>query len=126
MIITVLILTILAGIAIPSYEVIQRKTIEWELKLALRTIRNAIDRFYDANNRYPKNLNELLKKDIYGKKYLRVIPIDPLTGKRDWLTISSTDDPDDFIRLFSDKRDVYDIRTRSKLKDRNGEPYDNW
>jgi len=124
--ISVLILAILASAAFPVIKVSNRKTKEMELRAVLREVRSAIDKYYDKNRKYPKDLEELLKKDASGIRYLRRIPIDPLTGERKWFTISSTDDNDDFIRLFSDKQDVYDIRSLSKAKSLKGVPYNEW
>jgi general secretion pathway protein G len=124
--ISVLILGIIAAATFPVIRVSERKTKEIELRAVLREMRGAIDKYYDVNNKFPKSLEELTKKDKFGNRYLRRIPIDPLTGNRKWFTISSSDDEDNFIRLFSDKNDVYDVRSLSDKKSLSGVPYNEW
>jgi general secretion pathway protein G len=53
----------------------------------LATMRDAIDKFYGDLGRYPDELDELVRK-----KYLRSIPVDPLTDKPNW-TVVAPDDP---------------------------------
>jgi general secretion pathway protein G len=51
------------------------------------TLRDAIDKFHADQGRYPDDLEE-----IVSKKYLRQIPLDPVTEKADWLVLAPTDD----------------------------------
>ncbi|MDD2716611.1 MAG: prepilin-type N-terminal cleavage/methylation domain-containing protein [Candidatus Wallbacteria bacterium] len=124
--VSILIIAVLAKVALPVYEVTSRRALEWELKADLREIREAIDKYFDLHQSYPKTLEDLIQKDSQGKRYLRRIPEDPLTRKSEWFTISSSDDRDNFVRLFSDKTDVYDIRTTSDLKSLEGTQYNEW
>ncbi len=50
------------------------------------TLRDAIDKFNADRGRYPDDLQELVIK-----KYLRQIPLDPVTEKADWMVIAPTD-----------------------------------
>lgn len=50
------------------------------------TLRDAIDKFYADQGRYPNALDELV-----GKKYLRQIPLDPVTEAANWVVIAPTD-----------------------------------
>lgn len=53
----------------------------------LAALRDAIDKFYGDLGHYPDELEELVKK-----KYLRSIPVDPLTDKPNW-TVVAPEDP---------------------------------
>ncbi len=106
---------------------IKRNT-EMQLKKNLIQIREAIDRYYERENKlrpdapdhtkYPKTLDVLVHE-----KFLRKVPEDPVTGNQEWRTLSSTDPPD---TMFSDKANVYDIRSKSEKAAIDGEPYKEW
>src|SRR3954471_2435717 len=104
----VVIMAILAGAAIPLARTSIRRTKERNLRAALWEMRDAIDRYKDAADRgafqiklgsegYPPDLETLVKGvDVNGKKlrFLRRIPVDPMTGNADWGLRSMQDDPD--------------------------------
>ena len=52
----------------------------------IATIRDAIDKFYGDTGKYPDTL-----QDLVTKKYLRDIPVDPLSEKRDWVPVPPAD-----------------------------------
>jgi general secretion pathway protein G len=52
----------------------------------LATMRDAIDKFYGDQGRYPDALDELVSK-----RYLREVPVDPMTEKPDWTILPPTD-----------------------------------
>jgi len=101
------ILMILSAMAVPLLRVGLQREREHELKDALWMMRDAIDRYKDAADRgafqikvgsegYPPDLDTLVTGvDVGGKKlkFLRKIPIDPLTGKAEWGMRSMQDDP---------------------------------
>jgi general secretion pathway protein G len=62
----------------------------------MATLRDAIDKFHADQGRYPEDLEE-----IVGKKYLRQIPVDPVTEKADWLLVAPTD---------NSEGNVYDVQ----------------
>jgi general secretion pathway protein G len=82
---------------------------------------------------YPKSLTMLLGVTLTGeeaavrgtttKRYLRAIPLDPMTGKNDWQIRCYTDPPDGFSWCGSD---VYDITTQSQDVALNGTKYREW
>jgi general secretion pathway protein G len=139
------VLVILAGVAIPVAHTMVKRQKELELRQALRTIREALDRFQFDTERYPgiraQYLNatneegypEELKLlyegvevgDAAGTKikYLRRLPVDPMTGKREWGTRSSRDRPD---ALFSDGINIFDVHTLSEKKALDGTYYREW
>jgi len=139
------ILIILASVTIPVAHTMVKRQKELELRQSLRTIREALDRFQFDTERYPgiraQYLNatneegypEELKWLVEGVeigdaagtriKYLRRIPVDPLTGKREWGTRSSRDRPD---ALFSDGINIFDVYTLAEKKGLDGTEYREW
>lgn len=105
------ILSLLTSMAVPLARYKVRRDKERELRAALREIHKAIDDYKDAANAgkfqvklgtegYPESLEQLvegvtLSGSADGKKikFLRRIPIDPMTGARDWGKRSMQDDP---------------------------------
>lgn len=128
LIVCTVIIGVLASTAVPISKNFVRHEKEQALRVHLRMIRKAIDRYYESK----KKLNpELEDKDLYPKtledivsaRKLRKIPIDPFTKKRDWLTISSTDDLKSDV---TDGYNVFDVRSSSNLKSAKGESYRDW
>ena len=128
MLFSLLILSTLLLLASPLSENDYRREKEALLRQNLMTIREAIDRYWREqdrknprkpyNSKYPHNLQELV-----AKRYLRKVPIDPMTGKSDWRVISSTDKPD---ALISNRENLFDVRSRSDKIGSNGIPYNKW
>jgi type II secretory pathway pseudopilin PulG len=58
------------------------------------------------------------------KIYLREIPIDPITGERDWCVLSSYDPPDEGCA--GSPVNVFDVRSKAKGEALNGEKYSDW
>jgi general secretion pathway protein G len=100
-------------------------------------MRDAIDRYKDAADRqafqikvgtegYPPDLDTLVKGvDANGKKirFLRKIPVDPMTGKAEWGQRSVQDDPD------SDSwggQNVFDVYSQSLGTAMDGSKYKEW
>lgn len=147
LIITLAILAMLAAATLPlAFNTVKRNR-EVELHRALRELRNGIDsykRYSDQTNPtgqlipieertltgYPKTLEILVKgftpaNQVEDKKlrFLRKIPIDPTTGKADWVVTSSTDDPDS---VSSNGEDVFDVHSKSDGVGLNGTKYKDW
>ena len=137
MIVAVSILAILTGMAVPLVRVKVQREREVELRRDLWEMRDAIDRYKDAADRgafqikagtdgYPPDLDTLVKGvDVGGKKvrFLRRIPIDPLTGKDEWGMRSTQDDPD------SDSwggQNVFDVFSKSQGEALDGSKYAQW
>jgi general secretion pathway protein G len=58
------------------------------------------------------------------KIYLREIPIDPITGERDWCILSNYDPPDEGCS--GTPANVFDVRSKAKGEALNGEKYSDW
>ena len=137
LIVATTILIILTGMAVPLAQVSIKRERERELRAALWTMRDAIDRYKDAadrggfqtkvdSNNYPPDLDTLVKGvDVAGKKlkFLRRIPIDPMTGKDEWGMRSMQDDPT------SDswgEQNVFDVYSKSEGTALDGTKYKEW
>jgi len=137
LIVTVAILGILASVAYPIARFQIQRQKEQVLRDHLWTMRRAIDNYKDAadrkafrvsidSNGYPPDMNTLVNGvDVQGKKvkFLRQIPVDPMTGKKDWVLRSMQDDPD------SDSwggQDVFDVHSASEGTALDGTKYNTW
>src|SRR5215471_4781678 len=108
LVVAITILLVLMGAAVPVVRFTVKRQKETELRRDLWEMRAAIDRYKDAADRnafriavdsdgYPKDLDTLVKgEDVQGKKlrFLRRVPVDPMTGNTDWGLRSTRDDPD--------------------------------
>jgi general secretion pathway protein G len=138
--ITCTLLVILAAVVFPVARFTVRREKEMELRRCLRTMRNAIDdhkRFSDAGlipievggEGYPSELEDLTEGiDLVGQidkkqKFLRRIPIDPMTGEAEWGKRSVQDDWDS---TSWGGENVYDVYSLSEGVGLNGVPYSQW
>ncbi len=137
LIITVAILGFLASAAVPLARWNIKREKERELRTDLWEMRHAIDAYKDAADKggiqtkvesgnYPPDLDTLVKGvEIQGKKvrFLRRIPIDPMTGKAEWGMRSMQDDPngDSF-----GGQSVFDVYSKSQGTALNGTKYGQW
>lgn len=81
------IIGLLLAIATPRYVGTLERSKENALKQNLAVMREAISNFHTDQNRYPESLDELVEK-----KYLRAIPVDPVTDRSDtWIGLQSSD-----------------------------------
>jgi general secretion pathway protein G len=137
LIIAIAILMILTGAAIPLVRVTIKREKERELRRDLWEMRDAIDRYKDVadmgkiqikagSEGYPPDLETLVKGvDIGGKKmrFLRAIPVDPMTGKNEWGMRSMQDDPDSESY---GGQGVFDVYTKSEDTALDGTKYKTW
>ncbi len=131
------ILVILTSLAIPMARIGIKRERERELRHDLWEMRDAIDRYKDAADRgafqikvgsegYPPDLDTLVNGvDVGGKKvrFLRRIPIDPMTGDKEWGTRSMQDDPDSDSSGGDNVFDVFSKATGTAL---DGTEYKSW
>jgi general secretion pathway protein G len=137
LIIATAILVALSSLAVPLARVTIQREKERMLREDLWEMRDAIDRYKDAADRqmfrtkvdsqnYPPDLETLVKgEDVQGKKvrFLRKIPIDPMTGTTEWGLRSMQDDPQ------SDSwggQSVFDVFTKSQGTGLDGTKYKDW
>ncbi len=137
LIVAAAILAILASAAIPITRFQIKREKERELHYDLWMMRDAIDKYKDAADKgaiqikldsqnYPPDLETLVNGvDIQGKKvkFLRHIPVDPMTGKAEWGLRSMQDDPK------SDSyggQSVFDVYSKSQGTALDGTKYSDW
>jgi general secretion pathway protein G len=137
LIIATAILVVLSTMAVPLARLTITRAKEKELRIDLWQMRDAIDRYKDAADRggfqtkadsqnYPPDLETLVKGvDVNGKKirFLRKIPVDPMTGTIEWGLRSMQDDPD------SDSwggQSVFDVYSKSTGTGMDGTKYKDW
>lgn len=140
LIITTAILIILASTALPIARVTIQREKEAELRRDLLEMRTAIDRYKDLADKnqiqskagtegYPPDLETLVQGvPLAGKpgeriRFLRKIPVDPMTGNKDWGKRCAQDDPDSTSWCGDDVFDVYSQSTGTGL---DGTNYSNW
>jgi general secretion pathway protein G len=81
------IVALLLTIATPRYIPHVERARETTLRYSLKVMREAIDKFAGDQGRLPLDLDELVARN-----YLKAIPLDPITERRDtWLALSETD-----------------------------------
>lgn len=133
------ILVILASAALPvaRYSIVRAK--ESELRRDLREMKDAVDRYKDyadqqkirvevGSENYPPDLDTLVKGVQVGTaekkiRFLRKIPVDPMTGHADWGLRCVTDDPDSQSWC---GKNVFDVYSKSQGTALDGTKYSDW
>jgi general secretion pathway protein G len=149
LIVTLIILSVLALLVIPSTQMTMKRNKELELRRDLRTIRTAIDNYkknYDQavnekkiiptldKSGYPETLQELVDGYDFGglvtykKKFLRRIPVDPFNPPQPgeepkWGLRSFKDEPDSTNWGGEDVFDVYSLSGDTAI---DGTKYKDW
>ena len=107
------IIATLLTLAVPRYFGSVEKSKEAVLKQNLATLRDSLDKYYGDTGRYPDSLDDLVTK-----KYIRGIPLDPLTESAStWLLIPPVD---------PGKGAVYDVKSGAQGKANDGTAYGDW
>lgn len=142
LIVTLVILVVLTGIAIPVARNEARRRREGQLKYALSELRRAIDTYKTDCERglvgpldkkidddcFPHKL-EVLVEGIHPPnstktiRYIREIPVDPITGKAEWGMRSMQDEPDSATWGGQSVWDVFSLSDATAL---NGSKYRDW
>ena len=137
LIITVAIVGILATMAVPVARFQVKREKERQLRRDLWEMRDAIDRYKDAADKggmqlkvdsmgYPPDLQTMVDGvDVQTKKvrFLRAIPVDPMTKSTEWGLRSNQDDAD------ADSwggQNVFDVYSKSQGTAIDGTKYSTW
>ena len=144
LLIVVTVLMILASAVLPLAQVTSQRQREAELRRNLRELRTAIDKFKDSvdtglipttelrpdNEGYPPDLDKLvdgvaIANDATGRKlkFLRRIPIDPMTNDTEWGLRSYQDKPDS---TSWGGQNVFDVYSKSGGTALDGSKYKDW
>jgi general secretion pathway protein G len=135
------ILMVLTAMAVPMARHKIKRERERDLRIALKEIRTAIDKYKDMKDMgklgqlelgtegYPKTLEVLVEGEkmsgqVEGKmRFLRRLPKDPMTNSYDWGKRSLTDDPKG---TSFGGQNIFDVYTKSTDKASDGTPYSEW
>jgi general secretion pathway protein G len=107
------IIAMLLALAAPRYFNSVSKSKEAMLKQTLVVTREALDKYYGDNGRYPEDLEMLVSR-----KYLRKMPFDPVTGSSNTWIVVPPENPE--------KGAVYDVRSGAEGESREGTPFKDW
>jgi len=116
LIVVMSILSVLAAIALPRFEVTVIRAREAVLLENLFQLRDRLDQYQLDQGRYPGSLDDLVEAG-----YLREIPKDPITQMSEWTTVAA--EPDDDLGGDSG---VFDVHSTSEELGLNGVPYSEW
>jgi general secretion pathway protein G len=104
------IIATLMTLVTPQYFRQHTKAQETVLRHNLTSIRQSLDQYREDHGSNPQSLQELVNR-----RYLREIPIDPLTGKRDTWQLQASDD-----------QGLGDVRSGASGQGNDGTPYADW
>lgn len=111
MLIVLALIALLLTIALPRYLGSLDHSKEVALKEDLKVLRLTLDKYYADKGHYPTTLDELIDQ-----KYLRNVPIDPMTDSpQTWILVSSKD---------SDVKGIIDIKSGAVGIDKSGQSYE--
>ncbi len=142
LIIVIIIISVLATVAVPMVETSIKRGKEVRLRRHLRIIRVAIDEFqaFVEKNKinldkdrygFPESLEELVTGIEYRdktnhprvKKFLRRIPLDPMTNSLEWGLRSYQDKP---TATRWGGENIWDVFTKSEQKALDSSEYEDW
>jgi general secretion pathway protein G len=113
LLVVMMIVSLLIALAAPRYFGTLQKSKEAALRQTLAVTRDALDKFYGDNGKYPDNLDTLVSR-----RYLRSVPVDPITGSSTTWTTVAAQDPE--------KGRVYDLHSGAPGNGRDGTPFREW
>jgi general secretion pathway protein G len=113
LVVVLAIVALLLALATPRYFHSIDKSKETVLKANLALTRDSLDKYYGDNGKYPDQLATLVEK-----KYLRTLPMDPITeSTTTWIIVPPAD---------SEKGAVFDIHSGAEGNGSDGTPYREW
>jgi general secretion pathway protein G len=107
------IISTLLALAVPRYWGSVKRAEEATLKQNLALMRDAIDKHFADTGRYPDRL-----EDLVTRRYLRQVPLDPVTGTRDTWVLAPPPAPE--------PGRVYDVKSGSEATAIDGTPFNTW
>jgi len=116
--IVMVIITILAGIGLAVYGNSVQSAKEATLRTNLHGMREAIDQYYADKNHYPPTLDSLVES-----KYIREVPLDPMTNSKDtWQMTMADPEPGNP----SAEPGIYNVKSGAEGTGLDGTPYSEW
>lgn len=111
MLIVMAMIALLLTIALPRYFGALDRSKDVALQENLKVLRVTLDRFYADKGRYPDTLDQLVEQ-----KYLRSVPVDPVTeSSRTWVLVPSQD---------PEAAGIADVKSGASGLAQDGRPYD--
>lgn len=114
--IVITIVIILAAIALPQYQKTIMHARESVLRDDLFKMRSLLDQYAADKGKLPQSLDDLISE-----RYMRELPVDPVTGQKDWSVVTG-DDPNST----SGSQGVIDVHSASPDTSSEGTPYSEW
>ena len=114
--IVITIVIILAAIALPQYQKTIVQAREAVLRDDLYNMRKLLDQYAADKGKLPQSLDDLINE-----RYMRELPVDPISGQADW-TVVTGDDPNSG----SGEQGVVDVKSSSADVSSDGRPYSEW
>lgn len=116
LLLVLLLVALLASLVAPVVTSGIQRARESTLKADLYALRKALDDYYADNGAYPAELEELVKR-----RYLRRIPADPVTEKRDtWVLVRTEDES------AGKSNGILDVRSGSQEQASDGSYFKDW
>jgi len=113
LLVVITIIAVLLTLAVPRYFSSVEKSKEAVLKENLVLVRDSLQKYYSDKGKYPERLEDLAKD-----RYLRKIPVDPITDSDStWVVVPPQD---------AAKGGVYDVRSGAPGQGSDGTPYGEW
>jgi general secretion pathway protein G len=120
MIIVFTLIGILVGLGLPQYQTAAKRAREAVLKEDLFQFRKLIDQYFQDKAKYPASLQTLVDE-----KYLRSIPIDPMTkSATTWVEVREEPAPDEYTPVT--ELGVVDVKSGAAGKALDGTLFDTW
>jgi general secretion pathway protein G len=114
--IVITIVIILAAIALPQYQRTIMHAREAVLRDDLHKMRTLLDQYAADKGKLPQSLDDLITEH-----YVRELPVDPVTGEKDW-TVETGEDPNST----TGESGVTNVRSASPDVSSEGTPYSEW
>ena len=113
LLVVIAIIAVLLTLAVPRYFGSMDRSKEAVLKEDLFQLRDAIGKYYGDKGKYPESLEALATE-----KYLRKVPVDPITESATTWVVVAPEDPQ--------KGAVYDVKSGAQGKASDGSVYSEW
>jgi len=114
--IVISIIVILAAVVLPQYQKTVLQASEAVLRDDLFQMRKMLDQYAADKGELPQSLDQLVEAG-----YLREVPVDPITGERNWVTVTGSD-----INSSTGGQGITDIRSAATEPGSDGRAYSEW
>lgn len=117
MVVVISLILILVSIAVPIYNRSITRAKEAVLRQDLFTLRQVISQYTLDKQKAPQSLD-----DVISAGYLKVVPVDPMTGTANW----TTDEEDSLMAVDQEQPGIVDVHSSSNQIASDGTAYSSW